>query len=319
METKTQPWEPNGFEQYQELFPETPNLGLTPELYWGERFANIWYRGVEHAEGLLASSANKTTVIFVRGYLGNYMLGNLRQPARALKNIGFDTLIIKNLAGGSVEKNVKLMRSQIQERANREQLLFCGHSRGGLECLHLLAQDKSIADKCIGVALSQTSHGPSLVMESVLQNHHQQQRYSLRRKVAEILQRRTLSMIRAQRAGHELTSMVWPKLVKKVESIKWPFTVLQTASWSTQPTFWLDSFHERLGEICPGRAHDGQFYLDHLIWPNLPHVLLPNVDHAQPAVGGAGFDASRYWITLLAVMIVASKYQLDEIERLDNK
>ena len=75
----------------------------------------------------------------------------------------------------------------------------------------------------------------------------------------------------------------------------------ETASWSSQPTAWLDSFHERLGEIGPGRAHDGQFFLDDLIWPGLPHVLLPDVDHAQPAVGGHGFDPARYWLAVLSV------------------
>ena len=56
-------------------------------------------------------------------------------------------------------------------------------------------------------------------------------------------------------------------------------------------------------EIAPLRAHDGQFLLEDLIWPGLPHVLLPEVDHAQPVLGGAGFDAARYWMTLLAVLL----------------
>ena len=79
------------------------------------------------------------------------------------------------------------------------------------------------------------------------------------------------------------------------------YPVWQTASWSSQPTTWLDSFHERLGEIRPGCAHDGQFFLEDLIWPGLPHVLLSHVDHAQPAMGGFGFDHVRYWKVVLTL------------------
>ena len=111
--------------------------------------------------------------------------------------------------------------------------------------------------------------------------------------------------------GRELTSDLWPALVGRVDRIRWPFPVLQTASWSSQPTAWLDSFHERLGEIGPGRAHDGQFFLDDLIWPGLPHVLLPHVDHAQPAVGGHGFDPARYWLAVLSVVLRTSEADPD--------
>lgn len=66
---------------------------------------------------------------------------------------------------------------------------------------------------------------------------------------------------------------------------------------------WLDSFHERLGEIRPGVAHDGQFYLDDLVWPGLPHVLLPHLDHAQPVMDGFGFDSRRYWLALVLLAL----------------
>jgi hypothetical protein len=146
-------------------------------------------------------------------------------------------------------------------------------------------------------------HGSSYVMESVLDGRHREHSYSSHRRVSEALQRTSLVLIRADRGGRELTSDVWPALVGGVERIVWPFRVIQTASWSSQPTAWLDSFHGRLGEIGPGRAHDGQFFLEDLIWPELPHVLLPRVDHAQPAMGGFGFDTVRYWLTLLSLVL----------------
>jgi hypothetical protein len=81
------------------------------------------------------------------------------------------------------------------------------------------------------------------------------------------------------------------------------YRVLQTASWSATPTTWLDSFHQRLGEIAPGVAHDGQFFLHELVWPALPNVLLPRVDHAQPAMGGHGFDHARYWAAMISLIL----------------
>jgi hypothetical protein len=117
------------------------------------------------------------------------------------------------------------------------------------------------------------------------------------------MQHAALAILDARPGGRELTSAVWPRIVDRIAGRRWPFPVVQTASWSTVPTAWLDSFHERLGAIGPGRAHDGQFFLDDLIWPDLPHVLLPRVDHAQPAVGGYGFDPSRYWLAILSLVL----------------
>jgi hypothetical protein len=300
-------WTPEGFERYLELFPQTPPLDraanpvLDPD--WSVRFADVWRRGTCAVERSLRPRAAMTTVVFARGYLGNYMPHNLVAPCAALRRIGFDAFIASNRAGGTVAGNVTALAGQLGKRPTRERLVFCGHSRGGLECLAMLAGDASLAGRCDGVVLSQTPHGPSFVIESVLQGRHRERSYTARRRAAEIAQHTALALIGATRGGHELTSDVWPTIVERVDRVCWPFPVVQTASWSSRPTAWLDSFHERLGEIGPGRAHDGQFFLNDLIWPGLPHVLLPQVDHAQPAVGGYGFDPVRYWLAALSLVL----------------
>lgn len=298
-----QHWTPDGFERYRELYPRTPPLVPEPDRIWSVRFGAAWRDVVGSAEQTLRPRAPRTTVIFVRGYLGHYMPGNLAVPCAALRRLGFDAFIVRNRAGGRVAANVAALARQLRERPTRERLVFCGHSRGGLECLALLAGDRALARRCDGVGLSQTPHGPSYVMESVLLGRHRGPSFSLRRRAAEAVQRGLLACIGARGGGRELTSDVWPALIGAVDRIRWPFPVLQTASWSSRPTAWLDSFHQRLGEIGPGRAHDGQFFLDDLIWPELPHVLLPDVDHAQPAVGGCGFDPARYWLAVLCVLL----------------
>lgn len=297
------PWSPEGFGHYTALYPNTGALNPPLDFGWSTRFIARWNAGIHSAETSLLAHARDTTVVLVRGYLGNYMPGNLVGPCSALRRLGFDAFIAANQAGGKVSDNVMMLERQLRRRPTRSRLVFMGHSRGGLESLMLLAQNPAVARRCDGVVLSQTPHGPSRVIESVLLKRHRGPRYSLYRRAAEATQRCALKLIRAHRGGLELSSDSWPALVERVDRIGWPFRVLQTASWSSQPTSWLDSFHGRLGEIGPGRAHDGQYFLEDLIWPGLPHVLLPHLDHAQPAVGGQGFDPVRYWLTVLSMVL----------------
>jgi hypothetical protein len=296
-------WRPEGFERYRELYPLTPALVPEPDRAWTARWSAVWHGGPPAAARVLTARAARTTVVFVRGYLGHYMPGNLLSAVAALRRLGFDACLGRNQAGGTVGGNVRALARQLSTRPLRERVVLCGHSRGGMECLTLLAEDRELAARCDGVALSQTAHGPSRVMESVLLGRHRAGPFRARRRLAEGMHHATLVCLRAARGGYELTSDRWPALVAPVEHRDWPFPVLQTASWSSRPTAWLDSFHGRLGEIGPLRAHDGQFFLDDLIWPRWPHVLLPDVDHAQPAVGGHGFDPARYWLAVLAVLL----------------
>ena len=299
---KSKAWVPEGFAGYKELYPETATLRPEPDAGPSIAFAGLWHAGREAIESILRPKAAKITVVFVRGYLGRYMPGNLSAPCLAMRRAGFDAFIVSTRWGGTVSANVEHIAGQLRDRPLRERLVFCGHSRGGLECLSLLAGEPGFSARCAGVVLSQTSRGPSYVLESVLQGRHRE-RISPRRRLAEDLQRVALAATRESRGGLEMTASQLPALAGKLARIHWPFPVLQTASWSSRPTAWLDSFHERLGEIRPGHAHDGQFFLEDLIWPGLPHVLLPHLDHAQPAMGGFGFDHARYWLANLSLVL----------------
>lgn len=295
-------WRPEGFDRYRELYPSTPALAPEPDRTATARFAAHWHAGAAAAGELLRNRAARTTIVFVRGYLGHYMPGNLSAALAAVRRLGFDAFIARNQAGGTVVSNVRTLRRQLAARPLRRRLLFCGHSRGGVECLGVLAAEGELATRCDGVAMSQAPHQPSRLIESVLLGRHRAERFGPRRRAAERVQRTALACLRATAGGYELSSERWPGVVASVDGRTWPCAVLQTASWSSRPTAWLDSFHGRLGEIGPARAHDGQFFLEDLIWPGLPHVLLPDVDHAQPVVGGHGFDPVRYWLAMLALL-----------------
>ena len=291
------PWAPDGFLGYRERWPNTPAFPM-PDLAVTERFAAVWRA---NEVGPLQDVAKDTTIAFVRGYLGNYMPGNLMAPARSLTALGFDAFVVTNRAGVRAEENAAAIALELRGRA-RERLLVCGHSKGGLEGLLVLRDHPDLAAKCVGVALSQTPRGPSTVLESLLLRAHQDTLSGPWRRAAEHAQRAGLYAIGAAEGGLQLTAGRVLELVRAVEPTLAAHVVLQTASWSSRPTTWLDSFHERLGEVRPGCAHDGQFYLEDLVWPGLPHVLLPHLDHAQPAVGGFGFDEARYWRAVVSMV-----------------
>lgn len=288
-------WAPGRFDDYRDLYPATPPLAR-PDEGPTDRFVDAWSWSDDALDRRVRNAAAGVRVLLVRGYLGNWMPGNLVAPTEGLRAAGVDATLLRNAAGATVEANVARLQGQIPD--DGVPLLLCGHSKGGLECLALADR---LGDRVVGVILSQTPRGPSGVLESLLLKEHQHTLSGPKRRAEEWVQRLGLHAIGAAEGGRQLTRERLAALIDALDRPR-PFPVWQTASWSDQPTTWLDSFHGRLGEIRPGCAHDGQFFLEDLIWPGLPHVLLPRVDHAQPVMGGFGFDPVRYWKVLVALI-----------------
>ncbi len=302
-------WIPEGFERYRERYPSTPEFTL-PDLTPTDRFISIWheFQGLkalwpQKRHVSMTAALHNTTFVIVRGFLGNWMPGNLISTCHALRALGLDAWIANNRAGATVEENAFDISMQIRRRVpEKQRLVFLGHSKGGLESLQV-ATDPEFAPRVRAVIMAQTPRGASAVMESLLLRRHQSSLVGIHRVWAERLQRTGLKILNVGKGGREITTEALTAVVNRLDALPRPFTLLQTASWSTRPTAWLDSFHERLGEIRPRCAHDGQFYLEDLIWPDIPHVLLPHVDHAQPAMGGFGFDPARYWLSAITLVI----------------
>lgn len=298
-----QGWSPEGFDDYRALFPATPPLAPEPDRALTLRFCERWGRWSAADDDALRAAAPTVTVVLVKGFLGNWMPGNFHAPRRSLAALGFDVVLADTATGDTVEANAARLIAELSGRRSRERLVLCGHSKGGLEALWALADAPALADRCAGVLLAQTTRGPSRVLESLLLGRHQDSLVGAHRRVAESLQRWGLGLIGARPGGMQLTAERLAALVARVDAAPPPRRLIQMASWSTEPTTWLDSFHQRLGEVRPGCAHDGQFYLEDLIWPGAEHVLLPRLDHAQPAMGGQGFDPGRYWKVLLSEVL----------------
>ncbi len=290
-------WCPEGFGHYREWYPATPPLSLSGITDVTEDFCQQWNQGIGKVTEDLRRSAASTTLLFVRGFMGNFMPGNFEAPRKAFANLGFDSRIVPNSSRDSVHNNVQRLKHHLLQFPPRTNLVFCAHSRGGIECLQLLSESPIWDSRCRGLLLSQTARGPSLVLDSVLLGMHRHESLSHYRRSAEFMQKIGLKILGADRGGLELTSGGITELIGKIGFEKRSYPIVQTASWSTKPTAWLDSFHGRMSEIAPGIAHDGQFLLKDLLWPGWPHLLLPHLDHAQPVMGGNGFDSVRYWLT----------------------
>lgn len=291
------------FLAYREHFPNTPELPSTdPDAT--ARFTE--------ATAALADPASATSravdaalagseVVLVRGFLGNWMPGNLVQVRRALRRRGADAWIARHAAGRTIEDNAARLAARLATSGDRP-LWLLGHSKGGMEALGA-ATRPHVEARLRGVLTAQTARGPSPVLESLLERKHQASLSGWHRRLAEAVQRIGLRLIGAHVGGLELTGERIRAAARQADEVVRPYPHVQAASWSIRPTTWLDSFHERLGEIAPGVAHDGQFYLHDLIWPNTPNVLLGEVDHAQPAMGGFGFDPVAFWLAMVAVAL----------------
>jgi len=291
-------WVPEGFEKFNERFPATP--ALPPVDDWTARFAAAWH-GIDapHARAQLAARGAKTTVVLVKGFMGDWMPGNFQGPLRALGEAGFDAVIAPVDTTDRADENGRRLARFLEERPCRERLVFCGHSKGGVECWLALAHAPALRARTDRVITAQTSRGASRVLESMLHGAHRQTLSGAYARAAELAQAFGVRLLGARRGASDLMAPRIHELAAQVERLRGEIATLHCASWSTTPTTWLDSYHRRLGEIRPGVAHDGQFYVEDLLWPGVPHVLLPNLDHAQPAMGGHGFDAGRYWLAMM--------------------
>ncbi len=299
-------WVPSGFENYRDHYPATPTIPLL-DLTYTKNFIAVWHElketGIHPNNPLLkrlAIALQNTTLVLIRGFLGNYMPGNLVQIYKALRSLGIDTFIACNSARSTIAENAKYITAEIHRRVvPTRRLLFLAHSKGGLEAQWIISFNPCLLERTSGIIMSQTPLGPSIVLESLLLKQHQNSLIGIKRKWAEHLQRMGICLIRAHHTGEELTTKKLNSIIDLLQAKRNNNLLLQTASWSSRPTTWLDSFHQRLQEVRPNCAHDGQFYLEDLIWPNVPHVLLPHLDHAQPVVGGFGFDPALYWLTMI--------------------
>jgi hypothetical protein len=294
-----------GFHDYVRHFPRTRLTRLASIRDASAGFHASWNLEAAEREESLSRRCRDISIFFCRGFLGNCMPGNLIGPMKALRRLGLDVRLLPTHTQDTVSGNRDRLAAYFRRKPPRADFVLCAHSRGGVEALSFLGHHPSWRSRCRGVLMAQTSRGPSLVLQSILGGGIPGRPYPLYRRWAERLQGWGIASLGARPAARELAEARWGAApdhgALALASVGVP--VWQMASWSIEPTSWLDAFHERLREIRPEEAHDGQFLLDDLLWPELPHVLLPRIDHAQPAMGGHGFDAARFWCAYLCTAL----------------
>jgi hypothetical protein len=238
--------------------------------------------------------------VFVRGIFGTLMPGNFVKVLNFFKAQGLKTLVAKTDTVGTVEKNSNLLANFVIEKVPPgSRLVFLCHSKGGLDALTALSENTVLRSRTDGVILAQTPRASSKVIESMLLNDFSGSLGWGRQWIGEKITSTVLKSLGWTGGPLDLTTSRMEIIAKKIDESSFPFLVMSLVSWSLRPSSWTDSFHHRLSQIKPQVAHDGQFYLNDLVWPQFHKVGLGGLDHAQPVMGGLGFDETQLWLCLI--------------------
>jgi hypothetical protein len=285
-----------GFDRYRGLFPATPAIATTDDAT--SAFIAHWDGlALRHSD----PPAGDFTLVLVRGLFGSWIPRHFAAPLARLHAAGRRAIIANTAATGTIATNAALLARDLAQRVPAGRVAFLCHSKGGLDVLAALAADAALAARTAGVVLCQTPRAGCAVLESVLLGRFVESAPPLRR-LNEIATSGAMALAGARAACLELTSPAIDAPIAALTPVAARLRVISVASWSSRPTAWLDSQHARLAAIRPGCAHDGLFYLEDLLWPDARQVLLPEIDHAQPSVGGAGFDHARFWSALAGLL-----------------
>jgi hypothetical protein len=294
-------WRPDGFDEYRLLYPATPPLSRFARANVTEAYEASW-KGAAPRHTLRAAA--DVTFVFVRGLFGAWIPRHLARPLEVLRRVGAEARIAESAAAGTVDANAESIAYDIAARvAPSRKLVFLCHSKGGLDTLLMLSRFPRLQQRTRAVVLCQTPRGGCAVLESVVRQQHQQSLAGQKRRLQENLARAAIAMCGARPACIQLTGGEIETLIAEVDAAARSVPLLSVASWSGEPSLWLDSQHARLSQIRPGYAHDGLFFTDALIWPVGEQILLPRLDHSQPTVGGRGVDHGRLWLALAALAL----------------
>jgi hypothetical protein len=302
MQTARSPWTPEGFEEYRRVFPRSPELTGGP----GDRtdqFRAAWRRVNDGALAGLRAQAAGLTAVFVRGLFGRWIPRHFVAPFRLLRHLGVDSIIARSHASGTIETNAGLIQRDVSARVPSDRrLLFLCHSKGGLDVLAMLQACAPLRERTKAIVLCQTPRSGCAILERVLYAQHQESSTRIDR-FKERIANAALGVLDAKAACAQLTGAVIQDRLAGFDKIVHDVRTISVASWSREPTAWLDSQHERLGRIRPGCAHDGLFYTEDLIWSASHQLLLPCIDHSQPSVGGQGFAHDGFWLALTSMAL----------------
>jgi len=287
------PWHPLGFSDYRRLFPDGPRLEPLALVDATAEFVVTW-------DDLPTAfpSIPDACFVFVRGLFGSWIPRHFARPVRALTRMGLRAIIAKTDAVGTIEENSRAIERDVLRRTRPDDsLVFLCHSKGGLDALAALLNSTKLRTRTAAVALCQVPRGGCPVLEAALLGEHVNSA-SRGEKMKERLAALVLDACGARPGCLDVTGRYIEGWVRRIDACDALPPIVSVASWSSDPTSWLESQHERMKSIRAGWAHDGLFFSEHLVWPTGEQVLLPRLDHSQPCVGGSGFDHGRFWLVM---------------------
>lgn len=243
------------------------------------------------------------TVVLVRGLFGAWIPGHFRAPLKRLRSQGWNSMIARTDPAGTIAANLRALKPQIaQIVAAGRRPLFLAHSKGGLEVLLALSGDPALAAATAGIVTVQMPRAGSPYLESVFSAAHRASRRPAD-TVRESVEGALLTLAGARAACRELDDATLRAIAATLDATAWPFPWLGVATDASHPTRSLELKHARLARIAPGVPHDGVFYTADQRWPGARMLLLSDIDHAQPSVGGHSFAHDRFWCALLALLL----------------
>ncbi len=277
-------WRPEGFAELETYYPRTRWQRVAEHLDLTASFIDLWNTSRE------PGPERSIAIVLTPGLFAEWLPGCFRGAHSTFRDAGYRVLQSRVRTGVSVFAQAERLAHDVSEwLLDEERFIWCGHSKGGLEILRALECDSSLRRRCIAAIAVQPPVGISHVLEYLKSSEA-----SATQKLAShvLASRIFVEGIRDISVNREYEFSQW------LQHFKPSVPTLCAASWSIEPTSWIDSWHQILQKTCPGIAHDGQFMTSDQLLPETAVVTLPRIDHAQPVLGGNGFDPGKFWSTL---------------------
>ena len=290
-------WTPDGFDQWQRYFPETPFVRPASHLDWTHHFVGSW-------QARTLSTPRRTLVVLIAGLFSEWLPYCFKDCTEALRAAGYDVLRIRVRSSRGIIAQGAYIGSVLSAHLRQGQrFIVLAHSKGGLDTLAALVGNNALLDACDGVALVQPPVGASPIVDAVLRCADPQRcsqahaRYPL-----DIVRQAVIGTPWIAAGARDISSQRDPDVMRVLKSLPATLHCVHVISWSAVGRSRLDTHHRRLNALRPGCAHDGQFYLESQLLEGVPWVGVPHLDHGQPMLGGGGLDVARFWLALMDVL-----------------
>ncbi len=283
-------WTPDNFGVFRERYPQTNWPAIDKELNRTELFQAAWHKQLHAPETL--------SVVLTPGLFAEWLpqcFGGARNSFQTHGHRCFKTPV-------STRYDVKTQSRRIESAISQwlkpnEKFIWCTHSKGGIDALWALDNSDLLQHRCAAIVMVQLPVGHSWVIEDLQRS----------RAVSDTIIGKALQTRWFREGAAAITKNRDTELSGWLLTHKPKVPVLHAVSWSAKATSWADSWHKRLTRLRAEHAHDGQFFMQDQKMIGLPIVELPELDHAQPVLGGHGLDTGRLWAALAYTAFMESQ------------